>query len=44
MTVVREDVDYVDMIYALGSLKDYLGSLEEVNHGYYLLDSLMYVF
>ena len=24
----------------LGSLKDYLGSLEEVNHGRYLLDLL----
>ena len=24
----------------LGSLKDYLGNLEEVNHGHYLLDLL----
>lgn len=31
---------YVDMIQALGSLKDYLGNLEEVNHGRYLLDLL----
>ena len=40
MTLVREDVDYVDMILALGSLKNYLCSLEEVNHGCYLLDLL----
>ena len=35
-----EDVDYVDMIQALGSVKDYVGSPEEVNHGCYLLDLL----
>ena len=40
MTIFREDVDYVDMIYALGSFKDYLGSLEEVSHGRCLLDLL----
>ena len=33
-------VNYVDMIYALGSLKVYLGNVEEVNHGRYLLDLL----
>ena len=38
MTLVREMVYYVDIIYALGSLKDYLGNFEEVNHGLYLLD------
>ena len=44
MTLVRDDVDYVDMIQILGSLKDYLGILEKVNHGIYLLDLLKYVF
>ena len=38
MTLVRDDVDYVDMIYALGSLNDFLGNLDNVNHGRYLLD------
>ena len=37
MTLVREDVDYVDMIYDLGILKDYVGSLKEVSHRRYLL-------
>ena len=36
----REDVNYVDMNKALGILKDYLGNLEYVNHGCYLLNLL----
>ena len=35
---------YVDMIYASGSLKDYLGNLEEINHGRYLFYLLKNVF
>ena len=40
MTLVRDMVEYMDMILALGSLKDYSGSLEKVNLGRYLLDLL----
>ena len=40
-TLVRENVDYVDIIQSLSSLKGYLDSLEEVNHGCYLLYLLM---
>ena len=40
MTLVRENGLICRHDLNLGSLKDYLGSLEEVNHGRYLLDLL----
>ena len=40
MTLVREDDCLCGHDPNLESLKDYLGSLEEINHGHYLLDLL----
>ena len=40
MTLVREDDCLCGHNQNLESLMDYLGSLEEVNHGCYLLDLL----
>lgn len=40
MTLVREDNCLCGYDPKISSLKDYLGSLEEVNHGNYLFDLL----